>query len=77
MSNQYSLRLRRNSRSNKKGSTDKKPDKRIYKKLSHPECLLMIDRLAEVSVHISYEGKIGKICKREKYYMKYIIILPN
>ena len=75
MSNQYSLRLRRNSRSNKKGSTDKKPDKRIYKKLSHPECFIdrSIGLKAEVSVDISYEGNIGKICKREKYYMKHII----
>jgi hypothetical protein len=42
--------------------------------------LFMIDPLglkAEVSVHISYEGKIGKICKREKYYMKLYNILPN
>ena len=59
----------------KSGVLIKKPDKRIYKKLSHPECFIdrSIGLKAEVSVHISYEGKIGKICKREKYYMKHII----
>ena len=69
MSNQYSLRLRRNSRSNKKGSTDKKPDKRIYKKLSHPECFI--------------DGSIGLKAVRRKNMQKREIlhetynILPN
>ena len=59
MSNQYSLRLRRNSRSNKKGSTDKKPDKRIYKKLSHPECF--IDR--SIGLKADTKEKLEKYAK--------------
>ena len=72
MSNQYSLRLRRNSRSNKKGSTDKKPDKRIYKKLSHPECF--IDR--SIGLKAVRRKNWKNMQKREILHETYNI-LPN